>query len=132
VACHRAGFGSEVMTAETRRATLGAPAYRPELDLVAEAPDGRLAAFAVFWLNPSNRGQSGEREGQVEPAGTHPDFRRRGLATTLLSEGFRRLKAAGAAVAIVETDTFRGPARHLYESVGLTFHHEAVGYVGEF
>jgi ribosomal protein S18 acetylase RimI-like enzyme len=132
VECHRAAFGSQVMTVETRRCTLGAPAYRPELDLVAEAPDSRLAAFAIFWLNPTARGQSGERDGQIEPAGTHPDFQRRGLASALLLEGFRRLQAAGAAVAIVETDDFRGPAQRLYASVGLTLHHEVVGYARQF
>jgi hypothetical protein len=36
-----------------------------------------------------------------------------------------------AAVAVVETDTFRGPARHLCGSVGFTLHYEAAGYVGE-
>jgi ribosomal protein S18 acetylase RimI-like enzyme len=128
VAVHRAAFGTQNMTVEWRRRTLHAPAYRPELDLVVEASDGRLAAFTILWLNPSAQGQSGRREGQIEPAGTHPDFQRRGLATALLREGFRRLAAAGAEMAIVETDTFRGPAQRLYASAGFTLHHRVARY----
>jgi ribosomal protein S18 acetylase RimI-like enzyme len=132
VAVHRAAFGTQNMTVEWRRRTLTAPAYRQELDLVVEAPNGRLAAFTILWLNPSAQGQSGRRDGQIEPAGTHPDFQRRGLARALLLEGFRRLAAAGAEIALVETDTFRGPAQRLYESVGFTLHRRIARYFREF
>ncbi|HEX2183905.1 MAG TPA: GNAT family N-acetyltransferase, partial [Chloroflexota bacterium] len=86
VALHRAAFGTENITVAWRRRILRAPAYRPHLDLVVEAPHGRHAAFTICWLNPHAPGQSGRRGGQIEPAGTHPDFRRRGLATALLRE----------------------------------------------
>ena len=113
-ATHRAAFGSEHMTAERREGILSAPGYDPALDLVAVAPDGRLAAVALAWLGPT---AGGRREGQFEPVGTAPEFRRRGLARALLLEGMRRLRAAGATHALVETEDVREAANGLYRTV---------------
>lgn len=114
VATHRAAFGSMAMTDERRQRTLRAPGYRPDLDLVVEAPDGRVAAFAILWLGPES---GGRRDGQFEPVGTQPVFQRRGLSRALLLEGMRRLRAAGATHAIVETENTRAAANALYGSV---------------
>ena len=46
-ALHRAAFGSPNMTDGWRTAILDAPQYHPDLDLVAVAPDGRLAAYCL-------------------------------------------------------------------------------------
>jgi len=113
-ALHRAAFGSEDMTEAWRRQTLLMPEYRPDLDLVAVAPDGRLAGFCVCWLAEV----AGGSEGQVEPIGVHPDFQGHGLGRALLIEGLRRLRAAGARVAHVEVDGGNDAARALYESAG--------------
>ncbi len=114
VAAHRAAFGSTNMTEEWRERVLRAPGYVPELDLVAVAPDGRVAAFAILWLGPE---AAGRREGQFEPVGTRPEFRRRGLARALLLEGMRRLRAAGATHALVETEDVREAANGLYRGI---------------
>lgn len=114
VDAHRAAFGSQYMTAAWRERILRAPGYAPDLDLVAVAPDGRVAAFAVLWLGPA---AAGRREGQFEPVGTRPEFRRRGLARALLLEGMRRLRAAGATHALVETEDARAAANDLYRAV---------------
>ena len=47
VAAHRAAYGTSYMTVEGRLAIMKQPSYLPELDLVATAPDGTLAAFCV-------------------------------------------------------------------------------------
>ena len=52
----------------TRLTTL--PHYRFEDDLVVEAPDGSLAAFAMAWWDPA------AKVGEFEPVGTHPDHQR--------------------------------------------------------
>lgn len=114
VAAHRAAFGSDAMTVAWRRRVLGVPEYRPDLDLVAEAPDSRIAAFTILWLAPP--GPSGGAEAQLEPVGTHPDFRRRGLARAVLTEGIRRAGTLGA-TAVVEADSVRPQACALYESL---------------
>jgi ribosomal protein S18 acetylase RimI-like enzyme len=114
VAAHRAAFGSTFMTEAWRQQILRAPGYAPDLDLVVVAPDGRVAAFAVLWLSPA---AAGRREGQFEPVGTRPEFRRLGLARALLLEGMRRLRAAGATHALVETEDVREAANGLYRAV---------------
>lgn len=112
VALHRAVFESAAMTQAWRGRTLRHPAYRPGLDLVAQAPGGRLAAFCVCWFD----GEA--REGRIEPLGCHPDYRGIGLARALLAEGLRRLHALGAREIIVETDRGREAALAAYRSAG--------------
>ena len=114
VKAHRAAFGSTYMTAPWRERILCTPGYAPDLDLVAVAPDGRVAAFAILWLGPA---VAGRREGHFEPVGTRPEFRRRGLARALLLDGMRRLRAAGATHALVETEDVREGANGLYQTV---------------
>jgi ribosomal protein S18 acetylase RimI-like enzyme len=114
VALQRAVFGSKNMTVEWRARTLRHPDYVPELDLVVAAPDGRLAAFCICWLN-----RHGEQvTGQVEPLGCHEDFRRYALGRVALAEGLRRLREFGAEKIHVETDNYRNTAMRLYESMG--------------
>jgi ribosomal protein S18 acetylase RimI-like enzyme len=116
VALHRAAFGSDAMTEAWRARTLTVPEYRPDLDLVAVAPDGQLAGFAVCWF--ADTGPSGRPSGQFEPVGVHPMFQGRGIGRALMAEGLRRLRAAGAEIMYVETDDQRGPALALYTAVG--------------
>jgi ribosomal protein S18 acetylase RimI-like enzyme len=107
---HQAAFESKNMTIEWRARTLQHPGYCPELDVVVAAPDGRLGAFCICWLQ-------GDR-GQVEPLGCHKDFRRYALGRIALAEGLRRLQAAGAREIYVETDNYRNTALALYEAMG--------------
>jgi ribosomal protein S18 acetylase RimI-like enzyme len=85
--------------------------YRPELDQVAVAPDGSFAAFCLCWLDEGNR------VGDLEPVGTHPDHRRLGLARAVCLAGLRSLRDAGADTALVYSVGGSGATR-LYESVG--------------
>ena len=114
VELQRAVFESRNMTVEWRTRTLRHPDYIPDLDLVAVAPDGRLAAFCVCWLNKNVT----EASGQIEPLGVHADYRQLGLGRVILSEGLRRLHLHCASRIYVETDNYRNAALELYESVG--------------
>jgi mycothiol synthase len=111
---HRAVFESKNMTVPWRRRTLQRPECRPDLDLVAVAPDGRLAAFCICWLDRRLE----PPRGQIEPLGVHDDFRGLGLGRAILSEGLRRLHLAGAEEVVVETDLYRNPALALYKALG--------------
>ncbi|MCX6048494.1 MAG: GNAT family N-acetyltransferase [Chloroflexi bacterium] len=119
---HQTVFESRSMTVAWRARTLQQPAYRPALDLVAVADDGRLAAFCLCWLDA---GAYGIR-GQVEPMGVYPDFRGFGVGRAILSEGLRRLYEQGAQEILVETDNFRNAAFALYESVGFRVMHDVL------
>jgi mycothiol synthase len=86
-----------------------APLYRPELDLVAIAPDGEVAAFTTIWYDEATK------SAYFEPVGTKPEHQRQGLARSLMTEGLRRLKRCGATQAMVMGGSI--PANALYASV---------------
>jgi predicted N-acetyltransferase YhbS len=83
-----------------------APDYCPDRDLYVVAPDGRFAACCIAWYDDLNR------MGILEPVGTHPDFRRLGLAREVVYEAIRRLAALGAERVWV------GSGQQFYESIG--------------
>jgi len=72
-----------------------APMYRRDLDIVAEAPSGEIAAFATVWNDDVTRTT------YYEPVGTMPEHQRRGLAKAVLAEGMRRSRELGALFATV-------------------------------
>lgn len=112
VAVHRAAFAPSRMTIEKHRAVMAAPTYRRDLDLVAVAPDGSFAAYALGWFDAANR------IGVFEPVGTNPAHQRRGLARAVLAEGLRRFQALGAWAAYINTNTDNVAANRAYEAVG--------------
>ncbi|MEU7689393.1 hypothetical protein [Microbispora hainanensis] len=65
-AAHRAAFHPSRVTEESYHAVRRAWPYRPDLDWIAEAPDGSAAAFCLVWLDEANRAA------RIEPAGTAP------------------------------------------------------------
>ncbi|MFI6509865.1 GNAT family N-acetyltransferase [Streptosporangium sp. NPDC050855] len=114
VAVHRSAFAPSSVTEESYRNVMRAWPYRPELDCVIEAPDGRLAAYCLIWPDEVNG------VGELEPVGTHRDFRRMGLARAVCLHALHRLGRTGAGSAIVHP---RGDAGHpvparLYETLG--------------
>jgi GNAT superfamily N-acetyltransferase len=87
------------------------PVNDRERDLVAVAPDGRVAAFMVWWSDPSGIAQ-------IEPFGTHPDFHRQGVGRALLKFGLARMQAAGMRTVRVCTEESREAAVAFYGSAG--------------
>jgi ribosomal protein S18 acetylase RimI-like enzyme len=122
VELHRSVFGSRNMTAEWRQRTLEHPAYRNELDVVVESPDGQLVAFCVCWLDEATGA------GHVEPLGCHHDFRKYALGRVALSHGLHRLQCLGAQNIFVETDSYRNTAFRLYESFDFEVIHNVLVY----
>jgi len=110
VELHQSVFESKNMTMEWRQRTLKHPFYKPEIDIVVESPDGRLAAFCICWFDENSL------EGQVEPLGCHKDFRHYALGRVALAAGLHRLQSLGAKNIFVETDNYRDTAFRLYES----------------
>jgi len=110
-AVHARAFGAP---AADYAAVMGAPGYRPRLDQMVVAPDGTPAAFCLAWLD--------EVSGVValEPVGTDPRFRRRGLARAAVLGALAAAAALGATHARVcaRDDPGAPGARATYESVG--------------
>ena len=86
-----------------------APLYRRDLDLVAIAPSGEIAAFCTLWFDDVTR------SAYFEPVATVPAHQRRGLARALMTEGLRRLQRMGAITAFV--GGYSPEANALYRSV---------------
>ncbi|GAB3964834.1 GNAT family N-acetyltransferase [Plantactinospora veratri] len=105
-----------------RSAVMTRPGYSPEREIVAEAPDGRIAAFTVYWLDARNR------IGHFEPVGTHRDFHRRGLARAVMLTAMHRMRAAGMATVTVNYDADNLPAAALYAGLGFRREHQTYGF----
>lgn len=112
-AVHAAAFGSS-WPGDAYRAVMRTPGYDAERELVVVAPDGQLAAFLVYWLDPESRC------GLFEPVGCAPAFQRRGLTRALMHAGMRRMAASGMSTAMVnhQSPERNAPAAALYASLG--------------
>lgn len=112
VGAHQQAFGSTRITAANYQAVLQAPTYRRDLHLVAIDTNGTICAFALFWFDQVNR------IGLLEPLGTVPVARRRGLARALLTAGASRLSKLNAqGIRVISADT-GSPEGQLYGSFG--------------
>lgn len=100
------------------RALIAGPGYDRALDLVAQAPDGRFAAFCQASYNAEEWARAAERVGWIEHVGTHPELERRGLGRALTLEALRRLQAAGAQSALLVTRGDNEPAQRVYAALG--------------
>lgn len=111
VALHRAAFPSSRLTVDKYARLLTVPHYGLRDDLVVEAPDGALVAFALGWDDPDGH------VAEFEPVGTHPDHQRRGLSRAVLTAGLASFLAAGARIVQVYADTSEAAAEALYASI---------------
>ncbi|WP_042434229.1 GNAT family N-acetyltransferase [Streptacidiphilus anmyonensis] len=88
--------------------------YRGDLHVLVEAPDGTMASSTIMWFDEANRTV------EFEPVGTHPDYRRLGLAGAMMLHGMHLARAAGATHATVVCLGAPGhpAARGLYYGLG--------------
>jgi ribosomal protein S18 acetylase RimI-like enzyme len=99
------------------------PGYHRDLDLVAVAPDGVIAAYVNGWIDPVNR------IGDFGPVGARLAYRRQGLTRAVLLEGLRRMQTYGMDRASVSTGESNLPALGLYQSVGFRTVNKYLTYV---
>jgi ribosomal protein S18 acetylase RimI-like enzyme len=99
------------------------PGYDRNLDVVAVAPDGIIAAFVNGWIDPVNR------IGELGSVGAVPAYRRQGLTRAVLLEGLRRMQTCGMERACVSTGVSNVPAIRLYESIGFKIMNQFLDYV---
>ena len=99
------------------------PGYNRELDVVAVAPDGVIAAYVNGWIDPLNR------VGDFGPVGARPEYRRQGLSRAVLLECMRRMYRRGVEWVSVSTGVTNEPALKLYKSVGFRVVNKYLEYV---
>jgi GNAT superfamily N-acetyltransferase len=114
VRAHLDAWSPSTYTAEGYQGVRRTAAYRGDLHVLVEAPGGTMACSAIMWLDRANRTV------EFEPVGTHPDFRRLGLARAMMLHGMRLARAAGATHATVACLGAPGHprARGLYYGLG--------------
>ena len=88
--------------------------YEQDLDLVAVAQDGTFASFCTFRVDPLSKITN------LEPMGTHPDHRRRGLGKALIFEGLRRSMRHNPTLFYIGGAADTPAANRLYDSTGYT------------
>jgi mycothiol synthase len=99
------------------------PGYRRELDIVAVAPDGVMAAYVNGWVDPVNK------IGDFGPLGARPAYRRQGLTRLVLLECLRKMQVMGMNRVSVSTGVSNTPAIKLYESVGFRIVNTYLEYI---
>jgi ribosomal protein S18 acetylase RimI-like enzyme len=114
VQAHVDAWAPSAYTARSYEDVRRTAAYRSDLHVLVEAPDGTMASSAIMWFDAANRTV------EFEPVGTHPDYRRLGLARAMMLHGLHRARAAGATHATVVCLGAPGhpKARGLYYSLG--------------
>ena len=123
VEVHRSAFEPSRVTPDSYANVMVAWPYRPDLDWVVEAPDGRFAASCLIWWDAHNR------VGELEPVGAHQDFRRMGLAGAACRAALRAVRDLGAAYAVVASVDSNEASSHLYPSLGFRPYAVSVKYV---
>lgn len=111
---HRVAWDGSTRTADDVRSTMDQWPYRADLDIIVLTDAGQPVGSATIWFDGSYD------YGEFEPVGTASNHRGRGLGVAMLRFGLARLRAAGAAHAVVGArgdDDYPVP-RHLYASVG--------------
>ncbi|MFC4066528.1 GNAT family N-acetyltransferase [Actinoplanes subglobosus] len=114
VRAHIDAWAPSTYSAEAYQGVRQTAGYRGDLHFLVEAPDGTMASSTIMWLDEVNR------TAEFEPVGTHPGFRRQGLARAMLLHGMHAVRAAGATHATVACLGAPGhpKARALYHGVG--------------
>jgi ribosomal protein S18 acetylase RimI-like enzyme len=114
VQAHVDAWAPSSYTAEAYEGVTQTAAYRGDLHILVEAPDGTMASSTIMWLDQANS------SAEFEPVGTHPGYRRRGLARAMMLHGMHRARAAGAThvTVVCEGAPGRPEARGLYYGLG--------------
>jgi ribosomal protein S18 acetylase RimI-like enzyme len=114
VRAHVDAWPRSAYTAQSYEGVRQTAAYRGDLHVLVEAPGGTMAASTIMWLDEANSTV------EFEPVGTHPGYRRLGLASAMMRHGMLLARAAGATHATVVCKGAPGhpKARGLYYSLG--------------
>ena len=114
VRAHVDAWASLTYSAQSYEGVRQTAAYRGDLHVLVEAPDGTMASSAIMWFDEANS------SAEFEPVGTHPGYRRLGLGRAMLLHGMHLARDAGATQMTVVCLGASGhpAARGLYYSVG--------------
>jgi ribosomal protein S18 acetylase RimI-like enzyme len=115
---HRDAFGTPHMTAERRLALMRTAHYDPALDLVIITSEGVRAAYGMGSVSPEENAVTGRNACYADLFATHPAYRGRGLARSLLVTVLQLLQARGFATAKLNTSSENAPMQQVATSEG--------------
>ena len=96
------------------------PAFRPDLSLVAVA-GSEVASYLLSAVFPHGWAHRGRKEGWIETLGTQRAWRRKGLASALITEAMLRYRSAGLDHAALGVDAANPTgAFGVYERLGFS------------
>ena len=96
---------------EWLRGTLSAPSVSEDTVFTARSPSGEHVSFCIARIDWANE------IADIDPVGTHPDHRRRGLARAVLLTCFSALAERGIRTAYIGSGAEPAAANRLYESL---------------
>jgi ribosomal protein S18 acetylase RimI-like enzyme len=120
---HNAAFvdhwGSVPMDEDAwRKRMLQSPGFRPDLSFVAVA-DGELIGYAYNEVYEEDWESAGRSEAWIGALGVLRDWRKKGVATALLSKSMQAMRRSELDAAMIGVDSSSpSRAQHLYRSVG--------------
>ncbi len=107
------------------------PQFRPDLSVLAMA-SGEVVAFALNGVYPYDWEVRGRREGWIDSLGTRREWRRRGLASALISASLLRFAAEGLDHGALGVDVENPTgALGLYTRLGFVENERSVALVKE-
>jgi GNAT superfamily N-acetyltransferase len=112
VALVKSVWPEHTLDVERYRSVRTAPIYRADLDLAIADSEDRLLAFATCWFDPVTN------VGQLEPVGTHPDARGKGLGKAIVQHASHRLFDLGAERVFINCFAKNDAGRALYFASG--------------
>jgi ribosomal protein S18 acetylase RimI-like enzyme len=99
---------------ERHEAVRRMPQFRADLVTIVLAPDGSVAACCIGWMDEQSQTL------EIEPLGTHRDYRRLGLASAIVREVQHRAWANGAKQVLVWNSPPTNPKAYgLYTGAGM-------------
>lgn len=110
--CIRRAFDSKNDLEGTLRSLQANPMYRPELSVVARAPDGTVAAYCRGTVDPAN-GVCG-----IDPVCTDPDYQGLGLGKAVVRACLATQRALGGRFSYIGSAAEPAPGTFLYRSLG--------------
>lgn len=110
---HQNAFGN-FFDLEVFKMMQKAPSYSEKNDMIIEEPEGQFVSFCNFWIDEVNN------FAEIEPFGTHSNYRNMGLGKALLTEVLIRLKNRNIDFVYIGSGPEPAVGNRLYESLGFT------------
>jgi ribosomal protein S18 acetylase RimI-like enzyme len=108
----RSAFANPQYTEGRLRGLIASPDYVEAYHLTVVSPEGKHVAYCVGWHENAK-----EHAGYIEPVGTHAAYRRRGFATAVIKECFRRMRANGIRTVEIASGAEPNVSNFLYDSL---------------